>query len=57
MAVHGALAAFNPQEEDWSEYTERLTFTLPLTELLQMLKRELSFLVVADQQRLDFCEA
>ena len=26
MAVHGALAAFNPQEEDWSEYTERLTF-------------------------------
>ena len=26
MAIHGALAAFNPQEEDWSEYTERLTF-------------------------------
>ena len=26
MAVHGTLAAFNPQEEDWSEYTERLTF-------------------------------
>ena len=26
MAVHGALAAFKPQEEDWSEYTERLTF-------------------------------
>ena len=26
MAVHGALAAFNPQEEDWSEYSERLTF-------------------------------
>ena len=50
MAVHGALAEFNPQEEDWSEYTERLTFTLPPTELLQMLRRELSFLVVADQQ-------
>ena len=28
MAVHGALAAFNPQEEDWSEYSERLTFYL-----------------------------
>ena len=26
MAVHGALAAFNPQEEDWSEYSERLAF-------------------------------
>ena len=26
MAVHGALAAFNSQEEDWSEYSERLTF-------------------------------
>ena len=26
MAVHGALAAFNPQEEDWSEYSESLTF-------------------------------
>ena len=26
MAVHGALAAFNPQEEDWSEYSERFTF-------------------------------
>ena len=26
MAVHGAFAAFNPQEEDWSEYSERLTF-------------------------------
>ena len=26
MAVHGALAAFNPREEDWSEYSERLTF-------------------------------
>ena len=25
MAVHGALAAFNPQEEDWSEYSEKLT--------------------------------
>ena len=26
MAVHGALTAFNPREEDWSEYYERLTF-------------------------------
>ena len=26
MAVHGALAAFNPHEKDWSEYSERLTF-------------------------------
>ena len=26
MAVHGTLAAFNPCEEDWSEYAERLTF-------------------------------
>ena len=26
MAVHGALAAFNPQEEDWSKYSERLTY-------------------------------
>ena len=26
MAVHGALAVFNPQEEDWPEYAERLTF-------------------------------
>ena len=26
IAVHGALAAFNPQEEDWSEYSERLIF-------------------------------
>ena len=26
MAVHGVLAAFNPQDEDWSEYAERLTF-------------------------------
>ena len=28
MAVHGALAAFNPRQEDWSEYSERLTFYL-----------------------------
>ena len=26
MAVHGTLAAFNPCEEDWSEYAERLSF-------------------------------
>ena len=26
MAVHGALATINRQEEDWSEYCERLTF-------------------------------
>ena len=26
MAVYGTLAAFNPREEDWSEYAERLTF-------------------------------
>ena len=26
MAVHDALAVFNPQEEDWSEYSETLTF-------------------------------
>ena len=26
MAVHGVLAAFNPREEDWSEYFERLNF-------------------------------
>ena len=26
MAVHGTLAAFNPREEDWSQYTERLSF-------------------------------
>ena len=26
MATHGTLAAFNPQGEDWSEYSERLTF-------------------------------
>ena len=26
MAVHGTLAAFNPREEDWSEYVERLSF-------------------------------
>ena len=26
MAVHGTLSAFNPQEEDWSEYAERLSF-------------------------------
>ena len=25
-AVHGTLAAFNPREEDWTEYAERLTF-------------------------------
>ena len=26
MAVHGTLTAFNPREEDWSEYAERLKF-------------------------------
>ena len=26
MAVHGTLSAFNPREEDWSEYAERLSF-------------------------------
>jgi len=26
IAVHGVLAAFNPQDEDWSKYVERLTF-------------------------------
>ena len=26
IAVHGTLAAFNPREEDWSKYSERLTF-------------------------------
>ena len=25
MAVHGTLSAFNPHEEDWSEYVERLS--------------------------------
>ena len=26
MAVHGTLGAFNPREEDWSEYAETLSF-------------------------------
>ena len=26
MAVYSALVAFDPREEDWSEYYERLTF-------------------------------
>lgn len=26
MAVHGTLTAFNPKEEDWYEYSERLAF-------------------------------
>ena len=26
MAVHGTLVAFNPHEEDWTEYAERLSF-------------------------------
>ena len=26
MAVHGILVAFNPREEDWTEYAERLSF-------------------------------
>ena len=26
MAVHGTLSAFNPREEDWSEYAKRLNF-------------------------------
>ena len=26
MAVHGTLAVFNPQGEDWSKYSERLDF-------------------------------
>ena len=26
MAIHGTLAPFNPREEDWSEYAERLSF-------------------------------
>ena len=26
MSVHETLAAFNPREEDWSEYAERQTF-------------------------------
>ena len=26
MAVHGTLAAFDPDEEDWVEYTDRLSY-------------------------------
>ena len=26
MTVHGTLVAFNPREEDWTEYAERLSF-------------------------------
>ena len=26
MAVHGTLAPFNPEEEDWVEYTDRLSY-------------------------------
>ena len=26
MAVHGALAVFNPKEEDQSEHSEKFTF-------------------------------
>ena len=26
MAVHGSLAPFNPEEEDWVEYTDRLSY-------------------------------
>ena len=49
MAIHGALAAFNPQE-DLFEYSERLIFTLPPTELLRMQRRKLFFLVVVGQR-------
>ena len=26
MAVHGTLAPFNPDKEDWVEYTDRLSY-------------------------------
>ena len=26
MGVHGMLAPFNPDEEDWVEYTDRLSY-------------------------------
>ena len=33
MAVHGALAAFNPKRKDWSEYSERLTYYFTTNEI------------------------
>ena len=33
MAVHGSLAAFNPKEEDRSEYSERFDFYFTTNEI------------------------
>ena len=41
MAVHGALAAFNPREEDWSEYSEspRQHAGKPIAEYVAVLRK------------------
>ena len=49
MAVHGALAAFYPWEEDWFEYLKDLPFTLQPMEILPMKLNDLKLLeAVAD---------
>ena len=44
MAVHGAFAAFNPQKEDWSEYSERLTFYFTANGITTGIKKRAIFL-------------
>ena len=45
MAVHGALAAFNPQEEDWLSIPKDSPFTLLPTGLLRMQRREVNIII------------
>ena len=44
MAVHGALAAFNPQEKDWSKYSERFTFSFTANGITTDAKKRAIFL-------------
>ena len=53
MAVRGTLTALNPQQEDWSEYSERLAFYFTASGITTDAKKRVVFLVVADQQLLD----
>ena len=44
MAVHGALAVFNPKEEDRSEYSEKFTFYFTANGIIKDAKKRAIFL-------------
>ena len=50
MAVHGTLAPFNPDKEDWVKYTDRLSYCYTAIGITDGTKKRGILISFVDQQ-------